>query len=93
MSDNIRITLRMPRETVAELASAAVSISVAAGIRLTPSRLARIVLTDYLRRRSEREEQRRSEDAGERNDLAVDYAASLPQSMAPANRKAINNRV
>ena len=69
------------------------SISAAAGARLTASRLARIVLTDYLRRRREREEQRRSEDAGEHNDLAVDYAASLPQNMAPANRKAINNRV
>lgn len=93
MSDNIRIVLRMPRETVAELASAAASISAAAGARLTASRLARIVLTDYLRRRREREEQRRSEDAGEHNDLAVDYAAFLPQNMAPANRKAINNRV
>lgn len=93
MSDNIRIVLRMPRETVAELASAAASISAAAGARLTASRLARIVLTDYLRRRREREEQRRSEDAGEHDDLAVDYAASLPQNMAPANRKAINNRV
>lgn len=93
MSDNIRIVLRMPRETVAELASAAASISAAAGARLTASRLARIVLTDYLRRRREREEQRRSEDAGEHNDLAVDYAAPLPQNMAPANRKAINNRV
>lgn len=92
MSDNIRIVLRMSRETVAELASAAASISAAAGARLTASRLARIVLTDYLLRRRDCERQPRSEDAGGHNELAVDYSAALPMDMAPANRKAINNR-
>lgn len=92
MSDNIRIVLRMPRETVAELASAAASISAAAGARLTASRLARIVLTDYLLRRRDWERQPLSEDTGGHNELAVDYSAALPMNMAPANRKAINNR-
>lgn len=103
MARTKRLVTRPSEEAVAGLESAAASIGKRLGKRLTASKLAAAILGEWVKlydrslcpADDEKEDRGETETDKERewmNDLAVDYSAALSMNMAPANRKAINNR-